>query len=79
MTVAITTNTTEQTLNTIQSFKIARMPLNQAQNEVSDLLEEAIVDIENNPPIPCRCSSSSPGVMLRRWIDSSGNTSVFPL
>ncbi len=60
MTVAITTNTTEQTLNTIQSFKIARMPLNQAQNEVSDLLEEAIVDIENNPPIPCRCSSSSP-------------------
>ncbi len=25
------------------------MPLNQAQNEVSDLLEEAIVDIENNP------------------------------
>ncbi|MBD3696921.1 hypothetical protein IE969_30095 [Klebsiella pneumoniae] len=49
MTVAITTNTTEQTLNTIQSFKIARMPLNQAQNEVSDLLEEAIVDIENNP------------------------------
>lgn len=73
MTVAITTNTTEQTLSTIESFKIARMPLSQAQNEVSDLLEEAIVDIENNPlQYPLDVHAQTQGVMLRRWIDSSG-------
>lgn len=73
MTVAIITNTTEQTLNTIESFKTTRMPPSQAQKEVSDLLEEAIVDIENNPcQYPLDVYAQSRGIMLRRWIDRAG-------
>lgn len=73
MTVAITTTTTEQTLDIIQSFKATRMPAGQALNEVSDLLEEAIVDIESNPlQYPLDVHAQALGVMLRRWMDSSG-------
>ena len=73
MTVAITTNTTEQTLSTIESFKSAWMPLTQAQDETSDLLERAINDIEENPlQYPVDSHAQQQGVMLRRWMDPTG-------
>ncbi|MNB69989.1 hypothetical protein D3C81_188090 [compost metagenome] len=73
MATVITTRTTEQTLNIIQSFKATRMPISQARNEVSDLLEGAIVAIEANPlQYPVDIHAQALGVMLRRWMDSSG-------
>ena len=49
MTVAITTQVTEQTLSVIESYKAVTMSDDDARDFATDLLEQAIVDIEANP------------------------------
>lgn len=73
MALVITTSTTEQTLSIIESYKASWMPLNQARDEVTDLLEEAIEDIEANPlQYPVDLHAQAQGVLIRRWMDKSG-------
>ena len=73
MSSIFTTSTTEQTLSIIESYKAARIPLNQAREEVTDLLEEAIAAIEANPlQYPVDLHAQAQGVLIRRWMDSSG-------
>ncbi|KEY58918.1 hypothetical protein [Serratia sp. DD3] len=73
MAIALTTQITEQTLNIIQSFKAERIPLSEAEDFVSNLLEKAIVDIEANPlQYPIDQTALLLGVRLHRWLDPTG-------
>lgn len=73
MTIVLTTQVTEQTLNFIESFKAEKMPFSEAQDFVSNLLENAIVDIEENPhQYPIEQNALLRGVTLRRWLDRTG-------
>lgn len=73
MALVITTSTTEQTLSIIESYKASIMPLSQARDEVTDLLEEAIEAIEANPlQYPVDLHAQAQGVLIRRWMDHSG-------
>jgi len=70
LTVANLTQTAEQTLDVIEAFKAARMPLNEAKDFTSALLEKALDDIEANPLLyPVDLSAQEYGITLRRWID----------
>lgn len=73
MALVITTQTTEQTLRFIEAYKARNMPLSDAQGFTSDLLEEAIIDIEANPlQYPVDPDALLRGVTIRRWLDQSG-------
>ncbi|OAD98057.1 hypothetical protein [Pantoea sp. OXWO6B1] len=73
MAKAFTTDSTEHTLNLIETYKERRMLRADAQAFTSDLLEQAINDIEENP-LQYREDSDALelGVRLRRWIDPTG-------
>ena len=73
MTVAITTQVTEQTLSVIESYKEVTMSDDDARDFATDLLEQAIVDIEANPlQYPFEQNALANGVKLRRWLDPTG-------
>lgn len=73
MTVAITTQVTEQTLSVIESYKAVTMSDDDARDFATDLLEQAIVDIEANPlQYPFEQNALANGVKLRRWLDPTG-------
>jgi len=73
MTIALTTDVTEQTLTVIESYKSVTMSDEDARDFATDLLEQAIVDIEANPlHYPCDQNALLNGVQLRRWLDPTG-------
>lgn len=73
MTVAITTQVTEQTLDTIESYKAVTMTSQDARDFATDLLIQATVDIEANPlQYPYEPNALAQGVHVRRWLDPTG-------
>lgn len=73
MTVAITTQVTELTLSVVESYKAVTMSDEDAHDFATDLLEQAIVDIEANPlQYPYEQTALANGVHVRRWLDPTG-------
>lgn len=73
MTVALTTQVTEQTLSAIETYKAVTMSEEDARDFATDLLEQAIVGIEENPlQFPLEQNALANGVQLRRWLDPTG-------
>lgn len=70
MTVVYITKTAEQTLDVIQAYKAAKMPLEEAQDFTDDLLERALDAVETNPArYPPDPGALQMGVTLQRWLD----------
>lgn len=73
MTVVRITQVAEQTLPVIESYKSVTMPGDDARDFATDLLEQAIDDIEANPlQYPFEQNALANGVRSRRWLDHFG-------